>query len=690
MTWFQQLYETYRNVADNPLFANEESMLVPIAHTSMNANIIVRINGKGNFLGAEFIGKKSVVLPATEESAGRTGKKRVAHPLLDKIKYCAKDYPAYSGKEGYFSKETLNPATLKKELESQPVTYEETLHEWVRSPYSHPMTEAVYAYVCQGTLIRDLIGQGILSLDKSGKLATASQSDKDRPLFAVLQKDKNTGEKYQGELVVAWQVEIPGTNETKTWECEELQKSWEVYSVGQMQRKGLCMVTGEWEPLASNHPKYIRKSGDKAKLISSNADSKGFYVYRGRFICPDEACSVGYLTTQMAHNALRWLIKRQGCLTPPVKDEEQQQVTLAWAPKGIHVPQLFDETWMEEVGIPDFSEDNESATVEPDETTGKPVPDYRNDLGRTFARKLKHCLRGYEEKIKADNTIVILGLDSATDGRLAVTFYQEQLWPEYAEKLESWQKDMAWLMTRFREAKGRRKKSDKFTCFVAPKPDEIAETAYGKRADTQLRKKTVERLLTCIATRKPIPFDLVTRCFDRARNRMGFKDGEKWEVALGVACAVYKGYFARHPIEQHRRIYKMSLDETNTSRCYLYGRLLAVAEWLERKALTVAEQERPTNAERMMQYFSDSPYKTWHQLELALQPYRQRLFRERRGFLHHMDKLIDEIMHAFDPVEFTKPERLSGEFLLGYHCQRYAFSTASPSKSTENMSGENP
>jgi len=64
----------------------------------------------------------------------------------------------------------------------------------------------------------------------------------------------------------------------------------------------------------------------------------------------------------------------------------------------------------------------------------------------------------------------------------------------------------------------------------------------------------------------------------------------------------------------------MALDKDRTSRDYLYGRLLAVAEYIERAALELAGEKRPTNAERLMQRFADHPYATWRQLALQLSP----------------------------------------------------------------------
>ena len=179
MTWFKCLYETYNNVLGDPRYDDDEdNRLMPVGHTSQQVHIIVRIDGNGNFLGAEFINKQSVILPATEDSAGRTSG-RVAHPLIDQIKYCAKDYARYSGNEGYFSKETLSEKKLEKPEAEQPKTYLETLQGWVSSPNTHPMAQAVYDYVRKGTLVADLVRENILHLDADGNyLNTLELGDK--------------------------------------------------------------------------------------------------------------------------------------------------------------------------------------------------------------------------------------------------------------------------------------------------------------------------------------------------------------------------------------------------------------------------------------------------------------------------------------------------------------------------------
>lgn len=116
----------------------------------------------------------------------------------------------------------------------------------------------------------------------------------------------------------------------------------------------------------------------------------------------------------------------------------------------------------------------------------------------------------------------------------------------------------------------------------------------------------------------------------------------------------------------------MSLEEDRNSRDYLFGRLLAVADHLEHRALNVGGEDRDTNAAKLMQRFADRPTSAWRAIELALAPYKSRLRAKRPSVLIRLDKLLDEIFGKFQTGEFTDDGKLSGEFLLGYHCQRAA------------------
>ena len=120
----------------------------------------------------------------------------------------------------------------------------------------------------------------------------------------------------------------------------------------------------------------------------------------------------------------------------------------------------------------------------------------------------------------------------------------------------------------------------------------------------------------------------------------------------------------------------MALEPERNARDYLYGRLLALAEHIEGRALFVAGEKRDTTAGRLMQRFSDRPNSTWKTIELALIPYKSRLRSQRPGFLFEMERLLDEVVSQFTTAAFTDDAALSGEFLLGYHCQRQSLKKA--------------
>ena len=116
----------------------------------------------------------------------------------------------------------------------------------------------------------------------------------------------------------------------------------------------------------------------------------------------------------------------------------------------------------------------------------------------------------------------------------------------------------------------------------------------------------------------------------------------------------------------------MALELDRTSRDYLYGRLFAVAESIEEMALRLAKETRGTNSAKLMQRFADHPYSTWRTIELSLVPYKARLETKAPVFLREKKQLLDEISCAFNTQDFVSEARLTGEFLLGYHCQRLA------------------
>jgi CRISPR-associated protein Csd1 len=637
----QKLYATYEACTKNKAFTeppqtdNEKEVpaLMPVSHISQQAHIHVTLDEQGNFLDAELLPRhKQIVIPVTEDSASRSGNP-APHPLADKIHYCAKDYAGTQ--ENLFD------------------NYMAQLKSWCASTNSHPKALAVYAYIARGTMVSDLLKKGILLADNTGSLASQAPVGKSDSILKRLDGKK----KDQGNALVVWSVQIPGDTEPRTWKDKSVQEAWVRHDASQIRQKPmLCMIEGKETLIIGKHPRNIRRPGDGAKLISSN-DKKGF-TFRGRFIVPEEACTVGYNVSHKAHNALRWLIARQGY-------RNREQAVVAWTEKGLELPNPV--SWPPPEDF-DWSLDE---AIDPKTTIAEPEAAHK-DVGQTFSRSVAKALRGYRANLGATEGVAILALDSASPGRLSVTFYREQMAEDYLNRLEQWQKDMAWNLPFKMLDSQIDKKIKARTAFTerAPLPETIARVAHGHRIDDELLKTTVAHLLPCIVDGAPIPRDIMESCVRRACNRISLKGREWTATVLGTACAMYKGFYVRHPEPKKRRIYAMALDRNRTTRDYLYGRLLAVAEYAERSALDKAGEKRPTNAERLMQRFADNPCATWLALEKQLSPYMQRLQGYEPSPYKRIKRELQEIIENCDDIDdFTSSKCLDGEFLLGYHCQ---------------------
>ena len=612
MSWLTRLYETYEN-----LEKNEQAVLWPVSHFVKASHIEVVINADGSFLSGRVSllegDDSTTLIPATESSSNRSGAKIAPHPLCEELSYCAGDLP--------------------KLKQAKYDAYISQLTGWEKSRYSHSKVTAILKYLKKKTLWRDLSAEVDFPIKYKSKSGQASSIAPEKAF-------------------IRWRVEEKGNPISATWDDESLIQSWSLFDKESNKINDFCFVSGNEVRVAGSHPRFLRSAGDGAKLISSN-DTSG-YTYRGRFTESKQVASVGFDVSQKAHNALRCLIQRQGF-------RNGDQVFVSWAVSGKNIPEPTADPWL--------MFDEAAAYVEQTE-------DHSEDVGQSYALKLKRLMSGYlaKGKIEPHENIVIMGIDSATPGRMGVIYYRETLAEEFIDRLTKWHMDFAWPQRQKEEVEKLNSKLGNRTIWPshAPAPKKIIKAVYGETVDDSLKKNIIERLMPCIIEGKPLPKDIVNNAVKRATNRVAYKSDETWiwEQNLGIACALYKGYCQRTQNIKLKKDYDMALETENTSRDYLFGRLLAVAENIESYALYKAGEKRTTTAERMMQRFANRPCSTWRNLELSLQPYMHRLQSVSGGFLKLRKDLLDEILNLFHGQDFTSEKALTGEFLLGFHCQR--------------------
>ncbi|KAB3529679.1 type I-C CRISPR-associated protein Cas8c/Csd1 [Alkaliphilus pronyensis] len=621
MSWIQRLYETYeRNQSQVGIKIDESStVLLPIGHIEARSDIEVTINEKGNFLSANLLDNKEdkIIIPCTESSAGRAGQTPKNHPLSDKLQYLAGDYETYGGKKWFGYNFFLKD-----------------LRDWAESEFTNIKLQAVYKYVKKGCLIKDLVEAKILSLNKNGMLE--EKWDKDI--------HKSSPSTTQEQAFVRWRVEIQNDLEPRLWLDRKMYDSWINYENSRHNVKGYCQVLGKKAALALNHPKNIYSNCANAKLISSNDDKN--FTYRGRFQNDKEAYGISYEVSQKAHNALKWLIAKQGY----AKDKK---VILCWGVAHTELPNIYGSS------LDLFEEDNDQV-------------DDKGYTAEEVAYPLINKIKGYRSKLNKQDRVVIMGMESATDGRLSITYYQDIDIQDFIERLEKWHLSCSWVH-----------EYNQKTFFGAPSPMDIAESVYGdgKHVDIKAKMRVVERVLLCIIDGYRIPTDIVYSSINKTVHRISFdnalhdkkKKGDLNKV-LSVTCALYNKYSK----DYKKGEYAVTLENERKSRDYLYGRLLAVAQNIEQWALSKTNESRMTNADRLMHRFAEHPFSTWKTIELSLKPYLNRLgVNERKS----RERLLDEIMSLFESEEFISDTRLTGEFLLGYHCQRQELNKK---KSTED------
>jgi len=637
MSWLQELAQTYDRCSSAIGSKNDKMPLLPICHTMQNAHIEVTLDSEGNFLSAKVVDKPDspTIIPCTEASSGRT-RGQCPHPLHDKLEYLAKDYSEKTNGKSDFD------------------TYLAQLDSWIKASNENSKLTAVLKYIKSGELISDLLREQVFYADDSGKLLNVWQSKEDSPkIFKLLPGGTDSNGKLkpcQANSFIRFCVEIESSPDSSLEFDSTIWESWINHYAESESEKGLCFATSRNTVLAEQHPAKLRHSGDKAKLISAN-DVSGF-TYRGKFLDPDQACSISFEVTQKAHSALRWLIGKQG-------RRFGDQTIISWATADIEAPDPFKSSLTlfldPQTDGEDESRDEDIETPRIKKKKGETplAPIY---TAQQFAEKLNNLISGYTAKIDNSETsrVIVMAIDSATPGRMAIRYYRELKGSEFLDRIRLWHESCAW-----HQYFGVNKQF-----YGAPSPKDIAEVAYGKKLDSgnKLLGATVSRLIPCILDCATLPRDLVETCVQRASQRIGM-DSWFWNKTLGIACALYR--------KQHiERNYLMEYEETRNSRDYLYGSLLAIAEHIEERALYLAKEKRDTHAAKLMQRFAERPFTTWRTIELQLSPYLSRLKNNRPSVHQRLKSLWDETYARFSSADFTQDTPLSGEFLLGYHTLR--------------------
>lgn len=609
MGLFQKAVETYDNMKSLAGVESEErkAALAPIGFITTGVQIEITVTEDGEFRGAEQIfdisedskgksqkSEKKIIIPVTEKSLKRTNTAATSpHPLCDKLMYMCPE-----NKESYEA-------------------YLEQLQDWCDSEFACPKIKAILKYVKKGTIQADIASVGKIKVKK--------------------------------DTFVCWRVLSTDCAEPEeVWKSRSVIDSYINYyqsKIDASPEKALCYVSGELIMPADKHPGGV-VSG-MAKLISSN-DKKNF-TYKGRFSDDSEALTVGFISSQKAHNALKWVVSNDGF-------RYGNRMFVCWNPKGKKTKNPFASLF------PDFSEAEENPTP----------TNYREILAKTVL--------GYKNNFKPEDETVTAVFEAISDGRISVCYYSEMKAEDFLERLRFWDETTAWLYRRFGVAPD---------LVKSPDLKSIIDAAYGVprtsgenqtvETDEKVLAIAMQRLLLCRLEKAPFPADIMRSAVQKCSS-LQLYDKLNREKQLFTTCAIIKKYI----YDRFKEEWNMALEPEKKNRSYQFGRLLAVLEKAERGAFDNSEKREP-NAIRMWSLFVKRPmYATTVIIEQLKNAYYPRLEPGERGYY---DKLIEGIMRViseFPENEIGKP--LGEEYLMGYYLQKDALY---PKKNNDNDDDNN-
>lgn len=376
MSWTNELYRVYELAVGT----EAEKDMLPISHSTANAQIEITVNEDGDFVNAAVVDKENAetIIPVTEDSAARSSG-ITPMPLADKLIYIAGDYGKYAK-----GKHADNSEYFK--------AYMEQLGKWCKSSRSHFAVNAVYAYLEKKQVVSDLVKSGILVLENGKFNDTKFNNISQEDSFVRFIVSSANGLCY-------------------TWLDTALYKCFRDYYESTLDSSALSYADGKIGAVTYKHPSKIRNSGDKAKLISANDSTN--YTYRGRFKDSREAVAVSYDYSQKMHIALKWLVKKQS--------RSYDSLTLI--------------TWNSALGfVP-------SLTKSVFEAFEDDVEEF--DTKAKFSELLNKMLLGGKE-FSVQDKVMIMGLDAATTGRLSIALYTELAESDFYRNLKKWHTETSW------------------------------------------------------------------------------------------------------------------------------------------------------------------------------------------------------------------------------------------------------
>lgn len=437
-------------------------------------------------------------------------------------------------------------------------------------------------------------------------------------------------------------------------EAVEIQRAWEKNRQKTDSVVGQCLVTGETMPIARLHPSLKQIPGANssgASLVSFNDQAYESYNRNGGQglnapVC--EKAAFAYTT------ALNFLLSRDN---PNPKFSIGDTTVVYWAdsPNPQYARRFANLVEMDE-------EDDESAELE----TQLPLFNFHDVKAE---RRMSEVADRVKLAHPMDVTKIMEGLDPHTQfyvlgiapnaARISVRFFVSDIFGKIIER----------ILQHYKDLEIEREYTDQ-PVFI-PLNRLLAETVSKYASDPKASPLMAGAVMRSIFTGGPYPAALYNALITRIRADSDNKEKRITKVNYFRAAAI-KACLTRktRKYEQSKiqEVLQMTLNEQATHPAYLLGRLFAVLEKAQQKAIGDA------NATIKDRYFTSACASPATVFPVLLRLSQHHIS---KSDWTYGDRLIGQIMEHLDIVNNPIPARLSlddqGVFVLGYYHQRNDF-----------------
>lgn len=423
--------------------------------------------------------------------------------------------------------------------------------------------------------------------------------------------------------IVVFKVLLKDDSNPEIWNRKDFITFYQDYYREQLstREKKFDIISEEYAYCSKYMPSNIRFDGDMTKLITN-----------------ESPVTIGYESALKAFNALRWCF------------DLQKNATV----DSYHCA-LFDTTENKNINLVDlFSDGNEESLTE--ELKGV----LKNSI--ISGNRL--------DRFSDSDSVYFIAVDSDAPGRSSLLNFEELSHSAFLNNLMYWQNTM------FRT---NRKTGEHYT----PNLFSLISYSFGdiKKPDEQyppyprdvIKKKYFRQLLDSVIFKKPLSKDFVIAIANKVNLPQSFKSKEDFLTYLKYAEMIIRKYNY-----DHKGDVILSLDIENTDRNYLFGRLLAVADYIEKGA---AENDKHTTAAmRLWTRFRQDPANTWLKIRDSLMPYLLRTKTKKPGLYAYYNSLLADVEKMLTVETLKKNIPLSPLYIIGYNQQMDALYTKNSSE----------